>query len=156
MSLLPLLMYPVSRWESPSRIFSQNFGFGEDLYPVPTTRCLYLRPRQDFIRQESGLSEIIDNDEKFQASVQVGSFKPDELSVKTVDNTIVIHGKHEVKDDDGFVSREFTRRYVLPVDSKPEEVTCEMIDDRLVITAPKRPKEIEPGQERNVPITSKL
>ncbi|KAL3221164.1 hypothetical protein MRX96_029505 [Rhipicephalus microplus] len=46
---------------------------------------------------------------------------PEEITVKTQDNCVVIHGKHEEKSDDRgcYVKREFTRRYVLPEDVDP-------------------------------------
>jgi Hsp20/alpha crystallin family len=47
----------------------------------------------------------------FQACVDVHHFKPSEISVKSVDHTVIIEGKHEERDDNhGSVSRHFVRK----------------------------------------------
>ncbi|KAF8789198.1 Protein lethal(2)essential for life like protein [Argiope bruennichi] len=68
---------------------------------------------------------------------------------------IVIHGKHEEKTDEhGFVSREFTRRYLLPEGTDPETVKSSLSQNGvLTIEAPKKAIEPPPSNERVVPIT---
>ncbi|CAL1300967.1 unnamed protein product [Larinioides sclopetarius] len=87
--------------------------------------------------------------------LNVSHFKPDEISVKTVDNYIVIHGKHEEKTDEhGFIAREFTRRYMLPEGAEPEKVVSKLTPDGvLTIEAPKKAIEPPKSNERVVPIT---
>lgn len=89
--------------------------------------------------------------------MNVSHFKPEEVNVKTVDNTIVIHGKHEEKSDEhGFIMREFTRRYMLPEGTEPETVTSTLTaDGMLVIEAPKKAIEPPPRNERTIPIEIK-
>jgi crystallin alpha B len=49
--------------------------------------------------------------------LDVQQFKPDELTVKTVNDYVVVEGKHEERQDEhGFISRQFQRRYKLPND----------------------------------------
>ncbi|XP_037290152.2 uncharacterized protein LOC119185149 [Rhipicephalus microplus] len=66
--------------------------------------------------------------DKFAVRVDARHFAPDEITVKTRDHCVVVHGKHEEKSDDRgcYVKREFTRRYVLPEDVEPESVKCHM------------------------------
>ena len=53
--------------------------------------------------------------DQFKINLDVAHFKPEEIYVKTVDDKIVIHAKHEEKEDEhGFIMREFQRSYVLP------------------------------------------
>lgn len=48
----------------------------------------------------------------YQACIDVHHFRPFEITVKTADNTVTVEGKHtERRDDHGYISRQFTRRY---------------------------------------------
>ena len=80
----------------------------------------------------------------FQVMLDIQQFKPEEVNVKTMDNYVVIEGKHEEKPDEhGFISRQFVRRYMLPEDVKEENVRCELSSDGvLTINAPRDNKEL--------------
>jgi len=74
----------------------------------------------------------------FQVCMDVQQFKPNELSVKTVDNCIVVEGKHEERQDEhGFIARHFSRRYVLPdgYDSK-QAISTLSSDGVLTVKVP--------------------
>jgi len=66
-----------------------------------------------------------------------------------------IHGKHEERTDKhGWISREFTRRYVLPVECEAEKVISFLNPSGvLTIEAPKKPLPPLPANERVVPIS---
>uniref|UniRef100_A0A5S6Q8N9 SHSP domain-containing protein n=1 Tax=Trichuris muris TaxID=70415 RepID=A0A5S6Q8N9_TRIMR len=106
-------------------------------------------------RMDTGLSELINDKEKFVIKLDANQFKPEELSIKVIDNRIVIHGKHEEKKDgDGFIKREFTRAYWLPKGVQPENIKSEMTTGgQLTIMAPK--KTSEDSKERKIPIERK-
>lgn len=89
----------------------------------------------------------------FQACVDVHHFQPSEITVKTVDNTVVIEGKHEERDDsNGSVARHFVRKYVLPKEYDMNSVHSSLSTDGvLTIKAP--PPAIVSNGERHVPIT---
>lgn len=80
-------------------------------------RSGYLRPWQrttGLQKQDSG-STLNINEEKFEVILDVQQFSPNEISVKITDKFVVVEAKHEEKQDEhGFVSRQFTRRYLLP------------------------------------------
>ena len=80
--------------------------------------------------------------------LDVQQFRPRELTVKTVGGFVVVEGKHEEREDEhGFISRQFTRRYVLPEDVKAENVECNLSSDGvLMITGPRSTKETEPSE----------
>lgn len=88
-----------------------------------------------------------------QMCLNVYQFTPSEITVKVVDNVIVIEGKHEEKQDDhGYVTRQFTRRYKLPKEYDPKDVISSMSSDGvLTIKVPSINKEPE-VQERVVTI----
>ena len=75
----------------------------------------------------------------FQMKFDVAQFKPEELTVKTVDNFIVLEGIHEEREDgNGFVSRQFTRRIQIPAGIDAEGIKCDFTaSGQLVISAPK-------------------
>ncbi|CAG0897989.1 unnamed protein product [Darwinula stevensoni] len=86
-------------------------------------------------------------------NLDVQQFAPEEISVKTVENSVVIEGKHEEKrDEHGFISRHFQRRYLLPDNVRPESIQSSLSSDGvLTVTAPKMAIEGAPN-ERSVPI----
>jgi len=86
--------------------------------------------------------------------LDVQQFKPDEITVKTVNNFVVVEGKHEERQDEhGFISRQFQRRYKLPDDTDADTVVSQLSSDGvLTIHAPKMALP-PPSGERIVPIT---
>lgn len=165
MSLVPLLYrdwWDEEDFFRPSRLLDQHFGTGlrrDDLLnSVSSIRSPfrnYVRPWRSnaLARQDSG-STITQDQEKFQVILDVQQFTPNEITVKTTGNSIVVEGKHEEKQDEhGFISRHFVRRYVLPQEHDINEVVSSLSSDGiLTVTAPK--KSLKPtNTERVVPIT---
>lgn len=72
--------------------------------------------------------------------LDVQQFSPNEVTVKTVDRTVVVEGKHSEKaDEHGFISRHFVRKYLLPEDIDLEQVASTLSSDGvLTISAPKK------------------
>ena len=135
-------------WNFPQRLVHQNFG-------------LDLREFDDFFDRQiqsanSGLSEVTNDKSRFEVKLDCRHFKPEELVVKTKGNCIVIEGKHEEKDDkNGFVSRQFTRRYALPEGCDPMKVVSSLSDGYLKIEAPKDAPPEAMEEQREVPIENK-
>jgi len=86
-------------------------------------------------------------------NLDVQQFKHDELTVKTVNNFVVVEGKHEERQDEhGFISRQFQRRYMLPNDVEADTIVSQLSSDGvLTIFAPKKALPATDG-ERIVPI----
>ncbi|XP_047984901.1 protein lethal(2)essential for life-like [Leguminivora glycinivorella] len=82
---------------------------------------------------------ITSDNKKFQISVDVQHFKPEEISVKVIDKHVIVEGKHEENQDQhGYVSRQFVRRYALPEGCLPDTVQSNLSSDGvLTVTAPK-------------------
>lgn len=89
----------------------------------------------------------------FFVSLDVHQFEPDEITVKTIEDSVLVEGKHEEKQDQhGYISRHFVRRFVLPIECNIRNVTSSLSSDGvLVVKAPLAHKEAE-GKERIIPI----
>ena len=88
----------------------------------------------------------------FQICVDVQQFNPNEITVKTVDNFVVIEGKHEEREDEhGFISRQFSRRYALPKDYDPNTVNSSLSSDGILTVKAPPPLALE-NNERIIPI----
>ncbi|XP_033242756.1 heat shock protein 27-like [Drosophila miranda] len=115
-------------------------------------------PHQLVTRRQSGggqnsLIPAIGKD-GFQVCMDVSQFKPNELTVKVVDKTVVVEGKHEEREDGhGMIQRHFVRKYTLPKDFDPNEVVSTVSSDGvLTLKAPPPPSKEQPKQERIVQI----
>jgi len=109
----------------------------------------YLRSQHlDDIEKKSHIGK-----DGFQVCLDVQHFNPNEIAVKTENNSIVVHAKHEEKKDDhGFISREFTRRYELPKGFKLEDVTSSLSSDGVLsIKCPPAPA-VEGSNVRQIQI----
>lgn len=123
--------------------FGRSFLDGELFDPPFLHQRYYICPRGRSSQQQQQVqaaNEVVKAPNKFTVKLDIRHFNPEEISVKTVDNSIVIHGKHEEKaDEHGFIQREFTRRYVLPDDVDPEAVTSSLsAKGVLSIEAPRK------------------
>ncbi|XP_060817230.1 protein lethal(2)essential for life-like [Bombus pascuorum] len=172
MSVVPLIFR--DWWDDldrpMSRLMDQHFGRGlnrdellsrfSDLSldrPVRSIfRDRYYRPWRNVTCQpSSGSSTIqIDGKDNFQVILDVQQFSPEEITVKTVGNNVIVEAKHEERQDEhGFISRHFVRRYVLPPSHDVINITSSLSSDGvLTITAPKK-GETPSGTERFIEIT---
>lgn len=156
MSLLPYFL----GYDRPHRLFDQDFGLAltpDDMLTAVAAPLLsrdYYRPWRQLAMAARDVGSTIKADkDKFQVNLDVQHFSPDEISVKTTDGYIVIEGKHEEKKDQhGYISRQFSRRYALPEGCKPEGVESRLSSDGvLTIIAPRNPDALK-SNERAVPI----
>jgi crystallin alpha B len=117
----------------------------QSLLPLVAQQFQMSCPAEHLGRQSFGASQneqpasaVVDKD-KFQATLDVQHFRPEELTVKVADGVVTVEGKHEEKQDEqGFISRHFVRRYVLPEDHDINKVESKLSSDGvLTITAPK-------------------
>ncbi|KAM0725261.1 Protein lethal(2)essential for life [Formica fusca] len=168
MSIVPLVFR--DWWDDidrpVSRLLDQHFGTGlhrDDLISnftglgfnrAPLRSIIgntYYRPWKNVTRQSSSGSSTIQLDNNnFQVILDVQQFSPDEITVKTVDNYVIVEAKHEERQDEhGYISRHFIRRYVLPPSHDLVNVTSTLSSDGvLTVTAPK--KNITPANTERV------
>nr|QIB84795.1 HSP21.9 [Nilaparvata lugens] len=161
MSLLPYLFEElVDELQSPT-IYDQHFGLGlrNDDLRRPSRRllaaplhCGYIRPWRHVNSADSGVSTIQDDKTNFKVNLDVQQFKPEEISVKLSGDNLIIEGKHEErKDNHGYISRQFSRRYKLPENVDLQKLESKLSSDGvLTLVAPKKVKAIK--GERAIPI----
>ncbi|XP_070564090.1 alpha-crystallin A chain-like [Ptychodera flava] len=137
-------------------------GYQRGLVPAPSStpslyRGFFITPSSTR-RQQAGQSlqrlqsQYEDTADRFRVKLDVKHFSPEEVNVKLVENRIVVHAKHEEKEDEhGYITREFTRQYVLPEGTDVDNVKTYMSQDGiLTLEAPKL--SIEKPKERVIPI----
>ncbi|XP_048413187.1 heat shock protein beta-1 [Stegostoma tigrinum] len=166
---------PFRDWHYPGRIFDQFFGMPALPHDWSATDWHgmwpgYFRPSlaapsgaaapasgQDsgLSRQQStGVSEIKVTSDKWKVSLDVNHFAPEEITVKTKDGYVEITGKHEERQDEhGFISRCFTRKYLLPPDTDPAIVTSTLSPSGLLTVETPMKKLALQSSEITIPVT---
>jgi len=105
--------------------------------------------------KDSSLISIKNEDKKMEISLNATGYKPSELKVNVADGELTIEGKHEEISEAGhtMVSKQFSRRYTLPAETKLTEVVSNLSQDGvMVITVPKEKKiqEIKENEKAKV------
>ncbi|CAO1310928.1 unnamed protein product [Diamesa serratosioi] len=75
---------------------------------------------------------------RFQVKVDVKSFKSEDISVRVKDNYIIIEGKHEKRDLEGFVTVRFSHSYIIPEEYDPSSIQWYYSSYRVVTITAKR------------------
>ncbi|VDK83353.1 unnamed protein product [Onchocerca ochengi] len=119
----------------------------------PFWRDLYPRWAEPIFKEGIDIrTNITNNTSRFAVEIDAYQFRPEEIQVKTIDDTLLIEGRHEdVRDRDNFTKMYFVRKYQLPLDVNPKDIES-TIDStgRLLVEAKKQPQ-IQ-GRERMIPI----
>lgn len=158
-SLIPFL------WDfdlSPRRR-RNDFGFGitpEDLWNARDPFDFFFPEVNRFTGYQkspwaSGIEKNATiNKDGLQLCFDVRHFAPNEISVKIVDNTILVEGKHEERSDgEGYASRHFTRRYELPEGYSIKDVVSTLSSDGiLTVKAPVKEATIDESKVHHVQI----
>ena len=176
-SLLPLLLQRErdSFWDRradpfddrlSSRLLDQHFGLSLSdaadeavMWPTRTLARQFSRTAPvSLLRPRTGFSDVTNDAAAFAVKLDVAHFEPHEISVKSLDGgTILIEGRHEEKQDEhGYISRQFSRKYLLPKDVEVEKISSSLTPDGvLTVTAPKRqPKAVtDASGATEIPIT---
>ncbi len=85
-------------------------------------------------------ARVVYDDAKFQVEFDVPDYRPEELSIKTEGDVLIVLAKHETKTEDGgsFVSKQFEQRFTLPAGVRPENITSALSKGgTLTVTAPR-------------------
>jgi len=76
-------------------------------------------------------------EKKLKLRFDVSQYTPEEIVVKTVDQKLMVHAKHEEKTDTKSVYREYNREFLLPKGTNPEMIRSSLSKDGvLTIEAP--------------------
>jgi len=105
-------------------------------------------------KKPSDPNQINNNGNKYEIKLDVSHFEPEDITVKTVGNNVIVIGKHdERKDRLGLVSRQFTRRYELPDDVEPQTVVSALTPKGiLIIEGLKKVSQPKPDADRVIPV----
>lgn len=95
--------------------------------------------------------EVMENPEKFEVSIDVPGFKPEEIKVglKGGGRILTISGQHEQKDDKRFVSSQFQQNFSLDPSIQTDKMHADLKGSTLVVTAPRTDRLPE---SRTIPI----
>jgi len=117
---------------------------------------------RQFSSQPDEVIKVKQDDTKFEVTMDVSDYKPEELKVTTVNNVLSIEGKHEHKQESSndtaasnnfgssSVMKQFSRKWTLPKDADPNDVVSNLSSDGiLMITAPRKQN---PALKQDVPI----
>ncbi|RCN31828.1 Hsp20/alpha crystallin family protein [Ancylostoma caninum] len=82
--------------------------------------------------------EVTDDGSKLTLSLDVSNFEPEELNVNLDGRTLTIEGKQEIKGNDSYSMRSFTRQLELPEDVDVEQIRSTITEEgRLTVEASK-------------------
>jgi crystallin alpha B len=120
-------------------------------------RSHYYRPWGDLLlrgdEREGGFSTVKSDKDKFHVALDVQQFTPEEINVKVVDKYVVVEGNHEEKQDDhGWISRKFTRRYLIPEQCNVDKIESHLSSDGVLSITVPRKEQIKEGGERVISI----
>ncbi|XP_030632834.1 heat shock protein beta-1-like [Chanos chanos] len=168
---------PFRDWQHGSRLFDQAFGMPallDEFQPWSGTHWPgYLRPPgstmdggflgpfsqgpygRALARQlGSGMSEVKQTRDHWRIGLDVNQFSPDELVVRTKDGMVEIIGQHEERrDEHGFVSRSFTRKYTLPPGVDSEKVNASLSPEGVLTIEAPLPRPAMQGNEVSIPVS---
>lgn len=81
----------------------------------------------------------------------VSQYQPEEIVVKTVDNKLLVHAKHEEKTESKSVYREYNREFLLPKGTNPESIKSSLSKDGVLTV--EAPLPALAGPDHLIPIT---
>ena len=81
------------------------------------------------MQELSPKAKVSYDDQKFEVEFDVREFRPEELSIKTDGDVLVVLAKHETKTESGgsFVSKQFEQRFTLPSGVREAILCCREI-----------------------------
>ncbi|KOB77600.1 Small heat shock protein [Operophtera brumata] len=150
MALLPYYFYDI---DQPLRMMERN------LFRTPNQPRDFCSPSWEIFQPLKQFSEAMNcqdtaNDEDFQITVDVQHFTPEEIHVKVVNRQVIVEGKHEEKrDQHGYVSRQFVRKYTLPKGYLPDTVQSKLSSDGVLIVSAPKVLPMPSAGEKIIPIT---
>ena len=106
--------------------------------------------------EQNGVSRVQYDDDTYKILVNVESYKPEELVIKTVDNTVHVEATHQEKTSDGrsYSTKSFNQSFTLPRGVNPDLVTSALSKEGVLTIAAPLPQALKgpAANERLVPI----
>jgi HSP20 family molecular chaperone IbpA len=99
--------------------------------PTPAASTTFADDFNSPLIQDEGDNKVL------KLRFDVSTYAPEEIVVKTVDNKLLVHAKHEEKSDSKSVYREYNREFLLPKGVNPEQIRSSLSKDGvLTVDAP--------------------
>ncbi|XP_076294653.1 alpha-crystallin B chain isoform X2 [Lasioglossum baleicum] len=119
---------------------SNNFFKSTTSTTTQSTQNSSLSPQQDSAWLDGLNSPLIQDEgdsKMLKLRFDVSQYTPEEIVVKTVDNKLLVHAKHEEKTESKSVYREYNREFLLPKGTNPESIKSSLSKDGvLTVEAP--------------------
>lgn len=129
-----------------SELMNRESNFFETTSSTTTSNAASALRPQASSTQEDGDNKVL------KLRFDVSQYAPEEIVVKTVDNKLLVHAKHEEKSDTKSVYREYNREFLLPKGCNPEMIKSSLSKDGvLTVDAPLPPQALTAG-ETMIPI----
>ncbi|XP_076032553.1 uncharacterized protein LOC143020250 [Oratosquilla oratoria] len=118
------------------------------------TKTVYRQIRSSNVSSDDSQAvSCKEEDDKYKIVVDVKDFSPEDINVKTVDDTVVVEGKIEKKEGNAVSTQRFTRRFMLPSGVDLNAISSALSRDGvLTINAPKLAIDSK-NQSRSVHVT---
>ena len=104
------------------------------------------------MRVENPYITDVEGNRKLALRYDVSKFSPEEISVKTTGNEVVVHAKHHDEAEGRTVHREFTRKFTLPHNVDPNALKATLSKDGVLHVEAPAPPAVEAPKENLVPI----
>uniref|UniRef100_A0A914WUN7 SHSP domain-containing protein n=1 Tax=Plectus sambesii TaxID=2011161 RepID=A0A914WUN7_9BILA len=159
-----------NRWDSPApeRLYDQFYRepltgprhpavmfrhpMSMDPYYMHPVRCI-----DAYVAEElgTGFSDVHNDAKQFAVRLDVSRFKPEEVTVCTTGNTLLVKGEHQEElDAHGYTQRSFVRKYPLPGECNLKQIESQLSRDGvLTVSVPKvaiegKPEHLIPNEEK--------
>ncbi|CAD5222607.1 unnamed protein product [Bursaphelenchus xylophilus] len=120
---------PVDRYNTTTSSASRPIG-GDLMATRPSYDPYLDNLRSPLIKDES-------DGKTLRLRFDVSQYRPEEVTVKTVDNRLLVHAKHEEKSSSRTVFREYNQEFMLPRGTNPELISSTLSTDGvLTVEAP--------------------
>ncbi|EJD76570.1 hypothetical protein LOAG_16518 [Loa loa] len=97
-------------------------------------------------------TNIINDTSRFAVEIDAYQFRPEEIKVKTIDDTLLIEGRHEdVRDRDNFTKMYFVRKYQLPLDVNPMDILSTLDSTGRLLVEARKQSQVQ-GRGRMIPV----
>ncbi|CAB3400382.1 unnamed protein product [Caenorhabditis bovis] len=118
---------------------SSRGGFGAPPPPFHGSDLMAHRPTYDpyLDNLKSPLIKDESDGKTLRLRFDVAQYKPEEVTVKTIDNRLLVHARHEEKTPQRTVFREYNQEFMLPRGTNPEQISSTLSTDGiLTVEAP--------------------
>jgi len=95
--------------------------------------------------------ELVDDDEKFELSIDVPGVKEEDIDVKLEDGLLTVQGQRMASSSDSssqFITSKFSKSFSLDKTVDVEQITAELKNGVLTVSAPKDMKRLEENVRR--------